>query len=423
MTGLGWLSIVRLGLVQTAIGAIVVLTTSTLNRIMVVEYGLAVTVPAALVAFHYAVQLSRARWGYGSDGARRRTPWIVGGMTVLAAGALLAAWATPRIATPWGIALAIAAFAAIGVGVGAAGTSLLALLAAGVDHDDRRLHRHHRGRWPAARSVLPGAVAGGRRRRRRRRVDARRRRVAGVEPAATPGEAAPRAGFEAALREIWADRRARRFTIFVVVSMLAYSAQKLIIEPFAGLLFGFTPGQSTSLAALQHGGGLVGMVSVGVFGSLFGRRDGWLRSWIVGGCIALAVALGGLACATLAAPHWPLQPTVFVLGVANGVFAVAAVGSMMGLAGGGGLGAKAYGWACGVPRRRPRSRSVGSPGRRASTSAGRCSGRRRPHSSPCSSSRPACSSPPRSSPCGSMPFNTQRRFQCSQKDTCHDRDR
>jgi len=259
-------------------------------------------------------------------------------MTVLAAGALLAAWATRRMATPPGIALAIAAFAAIGVGVGAAGTSLLALLAAGVDHDDRRLHRHHRGRWPAARFVLPGAVAGGRRRRRRRRVDARRRRVAGVEPAATPGEAAPRAGFEAALREIWADRRARRFTIFVVVSMLAYSAQELIIEPFAGLLFGFTPGQSTSLAALQHGGGLVGMVSVGVFGSLFGRRDGWLRSWIVGGCIASAVALGGLACAALAAPHWPLQPTVFVLGVANGVFAVAAVGSMMGLAGGGGPG-------------------------------------------------------------------------------------
>jgi len=68
MTGLGWLSIVRLGLVQTAIGAIVVLTTSTLNRIMVVEYGLAVTVPAALVAFHYAVQLSRARWGTGRTG-------------------------------------------------------------------------------------------------------------------------------------------------------------------------------------------------------------------------------------------------------------------------------------------------------------------------------------------------------------------
>ena len=39
-TPLGWLGIVRLGLVQTALGAIVVLTTSTLNRVMVVEMAL-----------------------------------------------------------------------------------------------------------------------------------------------------------------------------------------------------------------------------------------------------------------------------------------------------------------------------------------------------------------------------------------------
>jgi BCD family chlorophyll transporter-like MFS transporter len=34
-------------------------------------------------------------------------------------------------------------------------------------------------------------------------------------------------------------------------------------------------------------------------------------------------------------PTWPLAPTVFVLGFANGVFAVSAIGSMMGLAGAG----------------------------------------------------------------------------------------
>ena len=37
---LGWLGIVRLGLVQTALGAIFVLLTSTINRIMVVEMAL-----------------------------------------------------------------------------------------------------------------------------------------------------------------------------------------------------------------------------------------------------------------------------------------------------------------------------------------------------------------------------------------------
>jgi len=46
---LGWLGIVRLGLVQTALGSIVVLTTSTINRVMVVELALPAMLPGALV--------------------------------------------------------------------------------------------------------------------------------------------------------------------------------------------------------------------------------------------------------------------------------------------------------------------------------------------------------------------------------------
>ena len=38
--GLSWWHIIRLGLIQTSLGGIVVLTTSTLNRIMVVELAL-----------------------------------------------------------------------------------------------------------------------------------------------------------------------------------------------------------------------------------------------------------------------------------------------------------------------------------------------------------------------------------------------
>ena len=132
---LGWLGIVRLGLVQTALGAIVVLTTSTLNRVMVVELALPAMLPGVLVALHYAVQMLRPRWGYGSDVGGRRTPWIVGGMAVLALGGIAAAVATAlmdgpcRRASRW----RSLAFLLIGLGVGAAGTSLLVLLAKRVD--------------------------------------------------------------------------------------------------------------------------------------------------------------------------------------------------------------------------------------------------------------------------------------------------
>ena len=87
---LSWFGIVRLGLVQTGLGAIVVLTTSTLNRVMVVELAMPAMLPGALVAIHYALQVFRPAWGHGSDLGARRTLWIIGGMSTLAAGGLLA---------------------------------------------------------------------------------------------------------------------------------------------------------------------------------------------------------------------------------------------------------------------------------------------------------------------------------------------
>ena len=118
---LGWIGILRLGLVQAALGAIVVLTTSTLNRVMVVELALPAMLPGALVALHHLVQISRPRWGYGSDVGGRRTPWIIGGMAVLAGGGVLAALATAWMETNAGAgtALAVLAFTLIGIGVGA----------------------------------------------------------------------------------------------------------------------------------------------------------------------------------------------------------------------------------------------------------------------------------------------------------------
>ena len=136
---LGWLGIVRLGLVQSAIGAIVMLATSLLNRVMVVEYARPAALAAGLVALHYAVQLTRPLWGHGSDHGRQRTPVILLGMATLATGALLAVGAVALLAarSGAGVPVAILAFAMIGAGVGAAGTPLLALLATRVAPERR----------------------------------------------------------------------------------------------------------------------------------------------------------------------------------------------------------------------------------------------------------------------------------------------
>lgn len=352
--GLGWGGIVRLGLVQAAIGAIVMLATSLLNRVMVVEFALPAALPAGLVAWHYAVQLSRPVWGHGSDRGRRRTPWIVGGMAALAGGALVAVWAVGVIASGSraGYGLAIIAFALIGAGVGAAGTSLLAMLATHVAPPRRAPAAAVTWIMMVLGIVVSAAVAG-------RLIDPFSftklvsvvAGVAGVafavatlaawrvEPLETrPIERlpAPAPRFAEALGDMWADPDARRFTVFVFLSMLAYSMQDLILEPFAGLRFGLTPGQSTQMSSVQHGGVLAGMILAGVGGSAFGGRTATgLRQWIVAGCVGSALALAGLALAARVGPGWPIVGNVFALGFANGVFAVSAIGAMMALAGGG----------------------------------------------------------------------------------------
>ncbi len=351
-TGFGWLSIVRLGLVQASIGAVVMLATSLLNRVMVVEYGMAAAIPAGLVALHYAVQLARPVWGHGSDRGRARTPWMIGGMAVLGSGALLAVAALPLAAAHpfYAGVMALSGFIMIGAGVGAAGTSLLALLASGVAPPRRAAAAAVTWIMMVLGIVLSAGIAGA-------LLDpfsaARLMRItAGIvvaafaltvvatyrlERAAPPAATAGRApDLGEALRAILAEPEARRFTLFVFLSMLAYSMQDLILEPFAGLVFGMSPAQSTSLSAVQHGGVLVGMIVAGIGGSAFaGRAAGELRGWIAAGCIGSALALAGLALGARFGPGWPLVGNIAALGFANGIFAVSAIGAMMSLAGAG----------------------------------------------------------------------------------------
>lgn len=356
--GFSWWAIVRLGAVQAAIGAVVMLATSLLNRLMVLEYGMAAGIPAGLVAWHYAVQLSRPMWGHGSDLGRRRTPWILAGMAVLGLGAMFAVYGVTLLddARGSGLTLSILGFTLIGAGVGAAGTSVLAMLATGVAPERRSAAAATTWIMMVFGIVVAAGTAGA-------WLDpyseARLLVVAGSVVAAaflltvlatfrleraTPygrrAELKPAAGpvlsLGEALREIFGDPEASRFTLFIFVSMLAYSMQDLILEPFTGLVFGLTPGQSTSLSGLQNGGVLIGMIATGLGGSAFrGRLPIELRTWTMLGCLGSALALAGLAMAARFGAGWPLALNVGALGLFNGAFAVSAIGSMMGLAGAG----------------------------------------------------------------------------------------
>ena len=343
---LSWFQIVRLGLVQMALGAIVVLTTSTLNRLMVVELALPAVLPGALVALHYGIQLSRPHWGFASDAGGQRTRWIIGGMIMLAVGGFLAAYGVEVLQTSFalGLAISIPAYALIGLGVGASGTSLLALLAAATAERRR----------PAAATItwlmmifgiaMTAGVAGS-------FLDpyspARLLQVVavvvtgavvltvvavwGIERRVRVVRQPDPMPFRQGMAEVWAERKARNFTLFVFLSMTAYFMQELILEPYAGLVFAFTPGQSTQLSGAQNGGVFLGMLIVGIAAT--GFRIGALRSWVVAGCLGSAASLTLITMLGTIGPGAPFVAAVVALGVFNGMFAVAAIGSMMALAG------------------------------------------------------------------------------------------
>jgi BCD family chlorophyll transporter-like MFS transporter len=313
-------------------------------------------VPGVLVAWHYALQIMRPRWGHGSDVGGSRTPWIIGGMAILALGGFGAALSISIMAynTLLGLLLAALAFSLIGIGVGASGTSLLVLLAKSVAKERRPaaatlvwimmiagfvVTAIFVGKFLnpfsierlliVAASVCAGALA--------MTIAAlfRLEPKALIAPHQKPTEAHPE--FRIALKEVWQDATARHFSIFIFVSMLAYSAQELVLEPFGALVFGMSPAETAMLGGAQHGGALTGMILLGTIATLFSRsRFMALKHWMVIGCGGSALALTGLVMAAQIGPGWPLAPSIFALGVANGIYAVAAIGSMFNLAAAGG---------------------------------------------------------------------------------------
>lgn len=342
--GLSWPSIARLGLVQAAIGAVVVLMTSTLNRVMVVELGLLAAIPGGLVGLHFAVQILRPRMGFGSDRDGRRIPWIVGGMALTCLSGLGAAVATAWMASSPGngLILALVSFFLLGVGISAGSTPFLAYMAERVE--EPRMAGAAALTWilmivgiivtagvagslldpysPARLVQVAAGVTGGAFLVTLLAVAGRK----GSEPIhlrAPDGERS----FREVMAAMWGDRQSRAFAAFIFISMLAYSAQDIILEPYAGAVFGLTPGESTRIAGLQHGGVLFGMIA----GAVAAARFSTLPRWAAVGCFGSGAALLSMVGMAGSGSVAGLKASVFALGFANGIFAVAAIGAMMGL--------------------------------------------------------------------------------------------
>ena len=363
---MNWFSIFRLGLVQLCIGSSVVIPLSTLNRLMKVELALPATIAGFLIALHYAVQLTRVNWGHLSDKSQNRSQWIVLGMLILGIGGILASASIPLIENrfSYGIILALLSYSLIGFGVGAAGTPLLALLATYSSKSQKGFAASITFLMMilglAITGITVGTILDPYSHQKLLKITSSlaiitiiisflslrnlERSLQNSSHALTPNTINSDVPILEGIKKVWMEREARLFTIFIFISMGAFSMQDPILEPFAGEVFGFTVGESTKLDGFHKIGTLIGIILIVLclskfrigFGSLSivkNERLGSEKLWLITGCLfsALSLFIISLLALTLTEPNL-LNSVVFIFGISNGVFTAGVLGTMLHLA-------------------------------------------------------------------------------------------
>ena len=363
---MNWFSILRLGLVQLCIGSSVVIPLSTLNRLMKVELALPATIAGFLIALHYAVQLTRVNWGYLSDKTQNRSQWIIFGMLILGIGGVLASASIPLIESDlaYGIMLALFSYTLIGFGVGAAGTPLLALLASYSSKSQKGFAASITFLMMILGLAITGITAGiildpySHQKLIKittslaiitnilsylslKNLEKTLRNNADV---CTPNAINYNEPFFGGIKKVWMEREARLFTIFIFISMGAFSMQDPILEPFAGEVFGFAVGESTKLDGFHKIGTLIGIILIILCLSKFrigfaslsivkNERLGSEKFWLITGCLfsAFSLFIISLLGLTYRDPVI-LNSVVFLFGISNGIFTAGILGTMLHLA-------------------------------------------------------------------------------------------
>jgi BCD family chlorophyll transporter-like MFS transporter len=347
----------RLALLQFTVGMVGVLTVGTLNRVMIVEIGVAAWLVAVMVALPLLVAPFRALIGWKSDQHRsalgwRRVPYVwmgsglqfaglaimpfaivlLGGETAVqlwaghlaAALAFLLAGGGAQIVQTAGLALAtdrasaatrprVVALMYVMLLLGMVGCgALFGLLL--TDYSATRLVQVVQA--TAVATLLVNLVAVWKQEARDR---GRAREPADTTP------------FRVRWARFAANQRVSRFLLAVGLGTAAFNMQDVILEPYGGEILGLSVGQTTLLTGLMAAGALAGF-------ALSAR-------WLLRGADPLRLAAGGLLAGIVAFSMvvfaQPLDATpLFVAGVAliglgGGLFSVGTLSAAMGLDSGG----------------------------------------------------------------------------------------
>lgn len=359
--------LLRLSLFQVSVGMATVLLIGTLNRVMIVEMGMAAWLVATMVALPLLFAPFRALVGYRSDTHRsvlgwRRVPYIwmgsliqFGGLAIMPFSLILLSGDT--LGPAWvGQAGAALAFLMVGAGMQTAQTAGLALAT-----DIAAPHTRPRVVALMYLMLLVGMVASGLVFGLLLADFSQMRLIQVVQGAAmltmvlnvvalwkqearggrTVTPDTPRVPFGTIWRNFSKHARAIRYLWAVGLGSAAFSMQDIILEPYGGEILGMGVGATTSLTALMAAGAIAAFA---LAARVLARGFDACRLAALGALVGI-IAFSAVVFAEPLHSIPLFRVGVALIGFGGGLFSVGTLTAAMGLESGGmnGLALGAWG--------------------------------------------------------------------------------
>jgi BCD family chlorophyll transporter-like MFS transporter len=153
------------------------------------------------------------------------------------------------------------------------------------------------------------------------------RRAKGEPVAAPAPESAPKTSLLGDLRLAWSHRQTRLFFWYLALSMLFAFSQDLILEPFAGDVFGMEARVTTRFSGYWGSMAILGSVLCLWLSRRYKRLNNTVMSVV--GVAVRVVAFAIFAASSLAEIRGLVTPGLIVLGVGLGVWEIGTLGLMM----------------------------------------------------------------------------------------------
>jgi BCD family chlorophyll transporter-like MFS transporter len=319
--------ILRLGLIHVAVAITLVPINGTLNRVMIGELGLAATLVAILISLPYLFSPLQVWIGSYSDRhplwGYRRTPYIALGLLLCIGGAALAPTSAFLMAgmgadgmggtgghggtNLQGVLVGLVAFGAWGMGFNFATVSYLSL-ATDLAGEEQRARTVGVMWFMLIVSVIITAIAIGHSLEPYTPAALFRAfyvtcgaalvlgfgGLLGLEQRGAAARTGARQSPAMLLRLIGGNAQAQLFFVYLVVLLVALLGQDLLLEPFAGQVFGAPVDETTRYTGYWGAMLLIGLLVA----SPLTRRAGKLRAAAIGGLVATAglllIALSGI---------------------------------------------------------------------------------------------------------------------------------